>query len=60
MGSPADDIPLADATSSFQHAFVFDADGSTANNYVPPVAYPDDFLAGTDKWYQLFYAPQGG
>jgi hypothetical protein len=55
-----DDIPLADPTSLFQHAFVFDADGNTQNNYVPPAQYPDDFFAGTDKWYQLFYTPDAG
>ncbi|HEY3494131.1 MAG TPA: hypothetical protein VGK73_05570 [Polyangiaceae bacterium] len=55
-----DDIPLDDDTSLFQHAFVFDADGDSSNNYVPSPQYPDDFFAGTDKWYQLFYTPSGG
>ena len=43
-----------------QHAFVFDADGITSNNYVPSSQYPKDFFQGTDKWYQLFYAPADG
>jgi hypothetical protein len=54
------EIPTADATGLYQHAFVFDADGNTSNNYVPPPQYPADFFLGTDKWYQLFYTPDDG
>ncbi len=53
-------IPLADPTWRYQHAFVFDADGITSNNYVPPSQYPQDFFAGSDKWFQLFYEPGKG
>lgn len=53
-------IPLADPTWRYQHAFVFDADGIAANDYVAPAKYPKDFFAGTDKWFQLFYEPGKG
>lgn len=55
-----DDVPLADPKGTFQHAFVFDADGIPTNNYVPAPKFPGDFFAGTDKWYELLYAPGAG
>jgi hypothetical protein len=54
------DIPTDDPVGLFQHAFVFDADGITSNNYVPSSQFPKDFFQGTDKWYQLFYTPTDG
>ena len=54
------DVPTDDPDGSYQHAFVFDADGVTSNNYVPSAQYPKDFFQGTDKWYQLFYTPSAG
>ncbi len=60
MNTMGDDVPLADSTGIYQHAFVFDADGITSNNYVPAPAYPGDFFAGTDLWYELTYSPGTG
>jgi hypothetical protein len=54
------DIPADDPVGMYQHAFVFDADGIVSNNYEPPAQYPKDFFQGTDKWYQVFYAPADG
>jgi hypothetical protein len=54
------DLPLADPTWRYQHAFVFDADGIAGNDYVPPAQYPKDFFAGSDKWFQLLYEPGKG
>jgi hypothetical protein len=53
-------IPLADPTQRFQYAFVVDSGVSPANNWVPVPAFPDDFFAGTDRWYELNYAPSSG
>lgn len=54
------EIPTDDPAGTFQHAFVFDADGIASNNYVPSSEYPKDFFQGTDKWYQVFYTPDEG
>ena len=43
-----------------QYAFVFDSDGITTNNWVPLPAYPKDFFAGTDLWYEALYDPGSG
>lgn len=56
----ADDVPLADDTHSHQYAFVFDADGDPANDYVPDASYPFDFFAGTDYWLEALYDPASG
>jgi hypothetical protein len=53
-------IPTADPTQRFQYAFVMDQDTNAANNYVPSASYPNDFFAGTDRWYDLSYAPATG
>jgi hypothetical protein len=53
-------IPLADPTQRFQYAFVFDSDLAAGNNWVPAPAFLDDFFAGTDRWYELNYAPSTG
>jgi len=53
----AGEIPFDDDVYWFQYGVVFDADGDTTNNYVPSEAYPNDFWAGTDLWYQLRDTP---
>lgn len=53
-------IPLADPERHYQYAFVMDADAIPANNYQPGPAFPDDFFANTDRWYELRYAPGQG
>jgi len=53
-------IPLADPVNSYQYGFVFDADGIAANNYVPSASFPNDFFKGTDRWYEVRYAPVDG
>lgn len=58
--SVSDDIPLSATTELFQYAFVCDSDANPANNYVPSPAFPDDFFGGTDRWYELNYAPSSG
>ena len=58
--SVSDDIPLASTTELFQYAFVCDSDANPSNNYVPAPAFPDDFFGGTDRWYELNYAPTTG
>jgi hypothetical protein len=54
------DVVLDDPVGIYQHAWVFDADGIASNNYVPGPQFPKDFFAGTDKWYELTYAPGPG
>lgn len=54
-----DDIPLSSTTEFYQYAFVCDSDLDPANNWVPAPAFPDDFFKGTDRWYELNYAPGG-
>ena len=44
----------------FQYAFVMDSDTNPAYNYVPAASFPNDFFAGTDRWYDLTYAPATG
>jgi hypothetical protein len=53
-------IPLASPTRHLQYGFVFDADGISANDYVPPPAFANDFYGGTDRWYSVEYDPVGG
>jgi hypothetical protein len=53
-------IPLAEPTQRFTYAFVADGDANPANNWVPAPAFPDDFFAGTDRWYELDYTPATG
>ncbi len=55
-----DDLVLDDPVSSYQFAFVFDADGDTTNNYEASSEYPGDFFADTDKWYEALYEPGSG
>jgi hypothetical protein len=55
-----DNIFLSDETRLYQYAFVFDADGRANNNFQPDPAFPNDFFAFTDKWYELNYSPQTG
>lgn len=55
-----DDVPLVDDTHSHQYAFVFDADGDAANDYMPSASYPFDFFAGTDLWLEALYDPSLG
>jgi hypothetical protein len=55
-----EDIPVASQDRLLQYAFVCDSDTNPANNYVPSPAFPDDFFAGTDRWYELNYAPGPG
>jgi hypothetical protein len=54
------EVPLADATHHHQYAFVFDADGEAANDYVPAAEYPYDFFQGTDLWLSALYDPASG
>ena len=54
------DIPLDSQEELFQYAFVCDTDADPSNNYVPSPAFPDDFFGGTDRWYELSYAPSTG
>lgn len=56
----ASPIPTADTTNHFQYGFVFDADGSAANNYQPSAQYANDFFKGTDRWYAAEYSPATG
>ncbi|MCR9246794.1 MAG: hypothetical protein NXI31_17310 [bacterium] len=58
--SVAEDIPLADATQQYQFAFVMDSDANASNNYVASPNFPNDFFAGTDRWYELNYTPANG
>ena len=58
--SVSDDIPLASPTELYQYAFVCDSDADVGNNFVPAPAFPDDFFGGTDRWYELNYAPGTG
>ncbi len=53
-------IPVADPVQRFQYALVVDSDTNPANNYQPAAAFPDDFFGGTDRWYELNYAPSTG
>jgi hypothetical protein len=53
-------FPTADPAQRFQYAFVMDSDTNPANNYVPAASFPNDFFAGTDRWYDLTYAPATG
>lgn len=55
-----EDLVLDDPTGHYQLAFVFDADGNTANNYVPSPSFPKDFFQGTDRWYEALYTPSTG
>ena len=59
-GVVGSDIPLNDPTNLYQYGFVFDADGNTGNNYVPPPAFPNDFFKDSDRWYEVNYSPQAG
>ncbi len=54
------DIPLQHDSHIYQYGLVFDADGETQNNYIPFPAFPNDFFAYTDKWYELTYYPGSG
>lgn len=58
--SVSDDIPIASATEFLQYAFVCDSDANPNNNYVPIPQFADDFFGGTDRWYELTYAPGSG
>jgi len=58
--SVSEDIPLASQAELFQYAVVCDSDANPANNYVPSPAFPDDFFANTDRWYELNYSPANG
>jgi hypothetical protein len=53
-------VPLFDTTHHYQYGFVFDADGDPSNNYEADASYPDDFFAGTDRWYEAAYTPSAG
>ena len=39
---------------------MLDSDASPANNYVASPQFQDDFFQGTDRWYELGYAPATG
>jgi len=54
------DIPLNDPSNLYQFGFVFDTDGESANDWEPYPAYPMDFFADTDLWFQLLYEPGSG
>lgn len=56
----AAEIPVSDPNRFYQYAFVVDSDADPANNYLPAPAFPDDFFAGTDRWYELNHAPATG
>jgi hypothetical protein len=60
MNTLGADVPIADPVGIYQHAFVFDADSIASNNYLPAPAFPGDFFAGTDLWYELTYSPAAG
>ena len=54
------EIPLADPEYVYRYGFVFDTDGSPDNNYTPDSAFPADFFAGTDFWFDVQYNPAAG
>ena len=58
--SVSEDIPIADPAKHYQYAFVMDSDTNPANNYTASPNFPNDFFQGTDRWYELAYAPQTG
>ncbi|MCB9878490.1 MAG: hypothetical protein H6835_12905 [Planctomycetes bacterium] len=58
--SVSEDIPQASTSEFFQYAFVCDSDADPSNNFVASPAFADDFFAGTDRWYELTYAPTSG
>jgi hypothetical protein len=51
------DIPLADPENYYIYSAVFDADGDPANNFQAQPPYNWDYFQGTDRWYQLAWAP---
>ena len=53
------DIPL-DGDELLTYSVVCDSDLDASNDWVPNPAFPDDFYKGTDRWYQLDYAPGSG
>ncbi len=55
----AADVPLS-GTQILQYAFVFDADDDPNNGWEPAAAFPKDFFADTDLWYEALYAPGSG
>jgi hypothetical protein len=54
------EIPLADPSRFYPYAVVVDSDASPANNYVASPALQDDFVQGTDRWYEMGYSPANG
>ncbi|MCA8952438.1 MAG: hypothetical protein KDE27_23205 [Planctomycetes bacterium] len=58
--SVSEAIPLADPTQSYVYAFVVDTDANPNNNYVASPNFPNDFYAGTDRWYEASYSPATG
>jgi len=47
------DLPFANPTRFYQYSAVFDHDGNTSNNYVPPAQFANDFWKGADLAFSL-------
>lgn len=53
-------IPLNDRENLFQYGFLFETDGSPANDWNAPPGLQGDFFQDTDRWYTIENSSRAG